>query len=66
MRKVEHIEQQICELSGVEFAELREWMLAQDWRSWDEKIEADTRAGKFDKLIAEAQADFAAGHSQPI
>jgi hypothetical protein len=40
MRKVEHIEQQIRELSSSEFAELREWLLEQDWSAWDAQIEA--------------------------
>ncbi|TAK55904.1 MAG: hypothetical protein EPO25_02430 [Gammaproteobacteria bacterium] len=61
MRKVEHIEQQILELSVPEFAELREWVIAQDWQSWDAQIEADVHSGKLDKVIAEAEADYAAG-----
>lgn len=43
MRKVEHIEHQIRELSQAEFAELREWILGQDWAAWDAQIEADSR-----------------------
>jgi hypothetical protein len=59
MRKVEHIEQQIRELSSAEFAELRDWVLEQDWVAWDAQIEADAASGKLDKLVAEAKADFA-------
>jgi hypothetical protein len=66
MRKVEHIEQQIRELSSAEFAELREWVLEQDWSAWDAQIEADGRAGKLDKLVAEAKADFDAGRARKI
>jgi len=66
MRKVEHIEQQIRELSVPEFAELRDWVIAQDWKAWDAQIEADVRSGKLDKLIAEAEADYAAGRSRPL
>jgi hypothetical protein len=66
MRKVEHIEQQIRELSGPEFSELREWVLAQDWAMWDARIEADSRGGKLDKLVSEAQADYAAGRSRRL
>jgi hypothetical protein len=51
------IEQKILALSTQEFSELRAWVLEQDWKSWDEQIEADVRDGKLDKLIAEAQAD---------
>jgi hypothetical protein len=51
MRK---IEQQIRELSAGEFSELRDWVLEQDLSAWDAKIEADSRAGKLDALVAEA------------
>ncbi len=33
MRKLEYIEQQIRELSAREFAELRDWVLDQDWQA---------------------------------
>ena len=58
MRKIEQIEQQIRELSSAEFAELRDWMLAQDWAAWDAKVERDSRSGKLDNLIAEAKEDY--------
>jgi hypothetical protein len=66
MRKVEHIEQQIRELSAREFSELRDWVLEQDWAMWDAQIEADSRAGKLDKLVEEAKADYASGRSRPL
>ena len=66
MRKIEHIEQQICELSAREFSELRDWVLEQDWKGWDGQIEADARSGKLDKLVAEAQADYTAGRTRPL
>lgn len=65
MRKIEHIEQQIRELSAREFSELRDWVLEQDWKSWDAQIEADARSGKLDKLVAEADADYTAGRTRP-
>ena len=64
MRKIEHIEQQIRELSPGEFSELRDWVLNQDWKSWDAQIELDARSGKLDELLAEAQADYAAGRTR--
>jgi hypothetical protein len=66
MRKVEHIEQQIRELSSAEFAELRDWVLEQDWVAWDAQIEADAASGKLDKLVAEAKADFARGKARRL
>jgi hypothetical protein len=66
MRKVEQIEQQIGELSAGEFSELREWLLDQDWKAWDAKVESDARSGKLDKVIAEAEADYKAGRTRPL
>ena len=66
MRKVEQIEQQIRELSREEFAELRTWLLEQDWAAWEAQIADDVAAGKLDTLVAEALADHEAGRSRPL
>jgi len=66
MRKIEHIEQQISELSQAEFAELREWLMERDWAAWDQKIANDSAAGKLDKLIAEAQAEYTTGSTRQM
>ena len=64
MRKIEHIQRQIGELSRDEFRELREWVLERDWAAWDAQIEADARSGKLDKLLEEARSDFKAGRTR--
>ena len=66
MRKVEQIEQQIRELTAGEFSELRDWVLDQDWKAWDAQIETDARSGKFDQIIAEAEADYKTGRTRPL
>jgi hypothetical protein len=66
MRKIEHIEQQIRELSASEFSVLRDWVLEQDWRTWDSQIEADARSSKLDKIVADGQADYSAGRTRPL
>lgn len=66
MRKIEHIEQQIQELSQTEFAELREWLLQRDWKSRDTQIDSDARSGKLDNLLDEAQADYRAGRAREL
>lgn len=66
MRKIEHIEQQIRELSSAEFAELRDWVLERDWAAWDAQIDADGAAGKFDKLVSEAKSDFNRGKTRRL
>ena len=66
MRKVEHIEEQIRQLSSAEFAELRNWILEQDWKAWDAQIERDVAAGKLDALVSEAKQDYVARRSRPL
>ena len=50
MSKVEEIEEQIRNLSGVELAEFRKWYAEFDAQAWDRQIEADVKAGKLDAL----------------
>lgn len=66
MRKVEQIEQEIRGLSREEFAELRDWLLQQDWAAWDVQIASDSAAGRLDNLKAEALADYQAGRTRPL
>jgi hypothetical protein len=66
MRKVEEIEAQIKALPREEFTELRNWLLEQDWSHWDAQIEADSKSGKLDKLIAEAKAEYKSGKARPF
>ena len=66
MRKVEHIEQQIRELSSAEFAELRDWVLSQDWAVWDSKIDRDAKSGKLDRLVSEAREEYESGKAKEI
>jgi hypothetical protein len=66
MRKVEHIEKQIRELSSAEFAELRDWVFERDWTAWDAQVEADAASGKLDKLVSEAKADFDRGKARRL
>ena len=66
MRKVDEIEQQIQKLSRQEFAELRQWFLEQDWKAWDARIEADAKAGKLDRLVSDAKAEYESGKARKI
>ena len=66
MRKVEHIEEQIRELTSAEFAELRNWVLERDWATWDAQIEADAASGKLDKLVSQAKGDFDRGKARKL
>lgn len=66
MTRVEQLEQEIAKLSADEFAQLRDWLLEQDWDEWDRQIERDVAAGKLDGLMQQALADHAAGKTRPL
>jgi hypothetical protein len=66
MSAVEQLEQQVQSLSPAELLQFRAWFLAYDEQLWDQQIAADRKAGKLDKLIAEARADFQAGKARKL
>lgn len=63
MIRVEQLEQQIVQLDPNEFAQLREWLMEEDWAKWDLQIERDAASGKLDRLAKQALADHKAGKS---
>ena len=66
MTRVKALEQEISKLSPSELAELRDWLLEQDWDTWDRQIEKDAESGKLDKLFKKSLADYKAGKSKEI
>jgi hypothetical protein len=64
--EVEQIEKRIEGLSPEDLARFRAWFLEYDARAWDHEIEADSKAGKLDGLIAEAFADYEAGKAREL
>jgi hypothetical protein len=66
MRKVEQIEREIRGLSREEFAELRDWLLQQDWALWDAQIASDSAASRLDNLKADALADYRSKRTRPL
>lgn len=66
MSKVEQLEKQVQSLSQEELAEFRAWFVEFDHLLWDRQLEADSRAGKLDKLAAQALADYKAGKARKI
>lgn len=63
---VKEIEQAIQELPRSEFKELVAWMEEHHNQIWDKQIEDDLEAGRLDSLIAEAEAEYAAGLARPL
>ena len=50
MSTVEHIEDEIRNMSPEELIRFRKWFLEFDSTQWDEQIEQDAQAGKLDKI----------------
>jgi hypothetical protein len=66
MTKLEKIEQDIKSLAAADLQKLAEWLEEYKADLWDKQIEADAKAGKLDKLFAEAEADISAGKVRPL
>ena len=66
MTELEQIEKSVKDLSEEDLTKFRSWLLDFDWHVWDVKIERDLDAGKLDRLIAEARADYEAGKAREL
>lgn len=66
MSEVEQLERRIENLPPADLAKLRAWFFELDARIWDDQIEADQKAGKLDRLLAEALADHKAGKAREL
>ena len=54
MTTVSELQKVILSLSEAEYAELRGWLLDEDWERWEREFDEDVRTGKLDALAAEA------------
>ena len=54
MSNVEAIKSAIEALPESDYVALRQWFDEKNWEKWDKQIEADSKSGKLDFLIAEA------------
>ena len=61
MTTVSELQKAILGLSEAEYAELRGWLLDEDWERWEQELDEDVKAGKLDALAAEALAGKAKG-----
>ena len=66
MTKVETLENEIAKLSPQELAVFREWFAKYDADAWDRQIESDVKAGKLDRLAAEALAAHEQGKTKSM
>ena len=66
MTKLEQIEKAIAVLPHDDIVALADWFAEFHADLWDKEIEADAKAGRLDKLVAEARADHKAGRTTPL
>ena len=66
MSELEELERRIQDLPADELAKFRAWFIEFDHLIWDRQIEADSKAGKLDRLVSEAIADYRAGKARKI
>jgi hypothetical protein len=62
--KVESLEREVAKLIPQELAAFREWFANYDADAWDRQIESDVKAGKLDRLAAEALASHDRGETK--
>ena len=58
---VHEIEAAIAQLPRHEISELSRWFEEFQNQAWDEQIERDAKAGRFDELIERAKAQLCGG-----
>lgn len=61
MTEIEELEARIRNLDKGDFSKLRDWFYQFEDDLWDQQIQSDFKAGKFDKLIEKARTEFAQG-----
>jgi hypothetical protein len=63
---VTEIEAAIAELSTKDLTELSEWFRIYQEKLWDKQIADDLDSGRLDAVLAEVDAEYEAGLSQPL
>lgn len=66
MTSVKEIERAIEQLPKSEVAELALWFEKFESELWDEQIERDLAAGRFDAIYSEAISDFESGQAREL
>jgi hypothetical protein len=66
MSTVAEIEHAIEKLDPKKIRQVGNWLDKLRDRLFDEQIEADAKAGRLNKMIAKAKADYRAGKARPF
>ena len=63
---VKEIESAIAKLPAAQVAQLAKWFEEFHAKVWDDQLEQDLKAGRFDSLLQEAQQDLDAGRCDEL
>ena len=63
---VQELEAAVSSLPPEEFARFRAWFEEFAVGAWDQRIEADIRAGRFEAAGQRAKVDYEAGRCTPL
>ena len=66
MNELEKLEERIEQLPPEQLKKFRAWFAEFDARVWDAQIEADSKAGKLDFLVAEALVEHKSGKTREL
>jgi hypothetical protein len=66
MTTIDKIKSEIVQLSDKELTALSDWLAEVEEQRFDRRIERDAAAGKLDKLMADAEANYKAGRRRPL
>lgn len=66
MTRLEQIEHFVSALSDDELQRFSAWFDEMRWQRWDRRLEDDVRAGRLDRLIADARTEIAAGKTRRL
>ena len=66
MSELDKLAERIKKLSPEDLKRFRAWFAEFDARVWDAQIEADSKAGKLDALVAEGLAEYEAGKTRKL
>ncbi len=63
---VKEIENAVEKLPHSDLVEFEVWFEEHRSRLWDDQIESDSQAGRFESLISQARAESDAGRTRPL
>ncbi len=63
---VQELEKAVVQLPTPELAQFAAWFEAYQADLWDQQIERDALAGRFDALAEQANQEFEAGRCKPL